>query len=206
MKILGITGGVGAGKSTVLAWMEEKYRARVIQADQVAHLLQEPGNACYERIVEAFGTQILDKEKRICRSSLASLVFRDGALLERLNAIVHPLVKEYIIEEMEQERRRGQAPFVVVEAALLLEDRYDLICDEIWYVYADEETRIDRLMKSRGYSREKALGIMQNQMAEEEFRRRCKFVIDNSGNFVENTFEQIDKGLVEHGFLQHSQR
>lgn len=206
MKVLGITGGVGAGKSTILAYMEERYRARVIQADKAAHLLQEPGNRCYDRIVAAFGREILNEDGRICRSRLAALVFADSTLLRRLNEIVHPSVKEYIMAEIRREEQKAEAPFVVVEAALLLEDRYDLICDEIWYVHADEKTRTRRLMESRGYSREKVCSIMDKQMKEEEFRRQCKFVIDNSGNFVENTYEQIDKGLVEHGFLQHSQR
>ena len=96
---------------------------------------------------------------------------------------------------------KGAVPFVVVESALLLEDRYDLICDAIWYVYVDEKNRCKRLMASRGYSAEKVQSIMRNQMKDAEFRSRCDFVIDNSSDFMENTYEQIDKGLIKHGFL-----
>ena len=78
---------------------------------------------------------------------------------------------------------------------------YDLICDEIWYVYVDEKNRCKRLMASRGYSAEKVQSIMRNQMKDAEFRGRCDFVIDNSSDFMENTYEQIDKGLIKHGFL-----
>lgn len=201
MKVLGITGGVGAGKSTVLEYLKERYGARVIQADLVAHRVQEPGQPCYRQIVTAFGTDILRKDGTIDRERLGAVVYRDKERLAKLNAIVHPAVKSYIVARIGEERRKGKVPFVVVEAALLLEDRYDLICDEIWYIYADEATRAGRLSSSRGYSAEKIRGVMANQMREEGYRAKCKFVIDNSGHFVENTLEQIDKGLREHGFL-----
>lgn len=206
MKVLGITGGIGAGKSTVLAYFQEKYKARVIQADEAGRLLQTPGHNCYDRILEVFGRGIVDAEGNLRRDMLAAEVFRDSGKLRKLNAIVHPEVKRYIVDQIMAERDACRVPFVVVEAALLLEDGYDLICDEIWYVYADVETRIGRLMRSRGYTRDRACGIMRNQMSEEEYRRRCKFVIDNSSDFMENTYEQIDKGLMEHGFLQYCQR
>lgn len=206
MKVLGITGGVGAGKSTVLAYLQEHYGAHVIQADEVGRLLQTPGHECFDRIAEEFGAGILDEKGNLCRSALASLVFEDGKLLEKLNQIMHPAVKDYIVSEIAAEMRARRAPFVVVEAALLLEDGYDRICDEIWYIYAGEGTRVKRLMRSRGYTEEKARSIMRSQRSEEEFRSQCKFVIDNDSDSVENTFVQIDKGLMEHGFLQHSKR
>lgn len=201
MKILGITGGVGAGKSTVLTYLFEKYRARIIQADQVAHFLEEPGQRCYERIVELFGRDILDEKGIIDRGSLGAKVFRDTESLKRLNGVVHPAVKSYIIEEIRKERDAGQAPFVVIEAALLLEDHYDEICDEIWYVHTDRDVRKRRLMESRGYTDEKSEKIMKNQLPDERFFEQCQFVVDNSSDFIENTYEQIDRGLVEHGFL-----
>ncbi len=205
-KVLGITGGVGAGKSAVLAYLKEKYKACVIQADEVGRMLQTPGHACYDQIVEAFGTEIVDARGGLRREVLSAKVFADPAALERLNGIVHPAVKEYIAQQISEKQRDGQAPFLAVEAALLLEAGYDDICDEVWYIYADEEMRISRLMRARGYTREKARSIMENQLSEEEYRGRCKFVIDNDSDFIENTYEQIDKGLMEHGFLQYCQR
>lgn len=200
MKILGITGGVGAGKSTVLSYLQKQYGARVILADEVGHMVQEPGQECYKKIVENFGEEILC-DGRIDRQKLGAVVYADRSKLELLNQLVHPAVKAHIVEEIEKERHKGEVPFVVVEAALLLEDRYDLICDEIWYVYVDEKNRCKRLMASRGYSAEKVQSIMRNQMKDAEFRGRCDFVIDNSSDFMENTYEQIDKGLIKHGFL-----
>lgn len=215
MKILGITGGVGAGKSTILAYLQERYGARVILADEVGHMVQEPGEDCYRRIVEQFGTEILCEDElqaqsaqeeaayqpRIDRQKLGALVYTDRSALETLNHLVHPAVKEYIVAEIEKERQKAAVPFVVVEAALLLEDGYDQICDAIWYIYTKPEVRIRRLQASRGYSAEKIQNIMKNQMQDAEFRSRCAFVVDNSSDFMENTYEQIDEGLVEHGFL-----
>lgn len=201
MKVLGITGGVGAGKSTVLGYLADHYGARVIEADRGAHLLQQPGGDCYDAIVNCFGREILFPDGRINREILGKIVYADQKQLKVLNRIVHPAVKTYIIEIIAQERKKGAVPFVTIEAALLLEDGYDQICDEIWYIYADEATRTKRLQSSRGYSPEKIRSVMANQRDEEGYRSGCKLVIDNSSDFVENTYEQIDKGLREHGFL-----
>ena len=118
--------------------------------------------------MELFGKEILTGDGRLDREEISRRVFRDRELLERLNAIVHPAVKAYIRRAMEKERQAG-TPFFIVEAALLLEDKYDEICDELWYIYADEETRIQRLMKNRGYTEEKSRRIIANQLGREEF-------------------------------------
>jgi dephospho-CoA kinase len=201
MKVLGITGGVGAGKSTVLAYLERRYQARILLADRIAYELQQPGQECYQAIVRRFGDQILQKDGAIDRGALAGIVFSDQALLGELNQIVHPAVKAWIREEISREAQRGAAPFVVIEAAILLEAHYEDLCDEVWYVFADPGVRSKRLMESRGYSKERIRGIMANQMNDDEYRKKCKFVIDNSGDFIENTYEIIDRGLIEHGFL-----
>ena len=124
-QVLGITGGVGAGKSAVLAYMKEKYDACVIQADEVGRLLQTPGHDCCDRIVEAFGAEVADGQGNLRRDVLAKKVFGDSAMLARLNGIVHPAVKEYIVAQIAEENSRGGAPFLVIEAALLLEAGYD---------------------------------------------------------------------------------
>lgn len=201
IKVLGITGGVGAGKSTVLDYLEHRYRARVIQLDQAAHMLMEPGQECFRKVVDAFGTDILLPDGSLDRSRMAKLIFPDRARVELLNRIVHPMVKTYIKEEIEKERRKGTAPFLVLEAALLLEDHYDEICDEIWYIHTEDSVRRKRLAESRGYTPEKTDSIMKNQRSETEFRQLCQFTVDNSSDILENTYEQIDKGLKEHGFM-----
>ncbi|MCD8346838.1 MAG: dephospho-CoA kinase [Lachnospiraceae bacterium] len=209
-KVLGITGGVGAGKSTILSYLREQYGACILEADKVGHQVQQPGEACWEQIKEKFGAEILKENGTIDRERLGAVVYADRDKMEQLNAIVHPAVKTRILEEIDVFRSRlsvssekalvsecktQKFPVLVIEAALLLEDHYDAFCDEVWYVYADEETRTRRLMKSRGYSREKIRQIMHNQLSEEEFRRRCQAVIDNSGEDMAHICAQIDERI-----------
>lgn len=201
IKILGITGGVGAGKSTILAYLSKKYQARVIELDKAAHLCMQHGTDCFDRIVNTFGREILTEDGSICRPALSKIVFADRSKVEELNRIVHPAVKNYIREEIKKETEKGSVPFIVLEAALLLEDHYDEICDEIWYIYVEDEVRIARLSSSRGYTPEKTRAVLENQKSDKEFRRFCQLVIDNSSDNVENTYKQIDRGLSTHGFL-----
>ncbi|OYO84430.1 dephospho-CoA kinase [Lachnotalea glycerini] len=196
MRIIGITGGIGAGKTSVLNYIQKNYNARIVMADQVAHRLEEPGHKCYYNIVEMFGSSILNADKTINRQRLAQIVFVDEDKRKKLNAIVHPDVKEYITKEMNAEKERGKIDFFIVEAALLKEDKYDLLCDEVWYIYAKEEIRRERLKKSRGYTDEKINFIFYSQLTEDAFRDKCGVVINN--NLSEyNTYMQIDEVLRE---------
>lgn len=196
MKIIGITGGIGAGKSSVLNYIQKNYNARVIVADQIAHMLEEPGQPCYYSIVEEFGSNILNADMTINRQRLAYIVFEDEKKRLKLNAIVHPKVKEYIIGEIKKEQEVGNLTFIIIEAALLLEDRYDLICDEVWYIYAKEDMRRQRLKNSRGYSDDKINYIMKSQLTEEDFRKKCDIVIDNNQEEYDTQI-QIDEALRE---------
>jgi dephospho-CoA kinase len=188
MKIIGITGGVGSGKSRVLNFMETEYQAYICQADHVAWELQSPGTACYDRIVATFGHSIINEDRTINRKHLGSIVFADEQKLSMLNAIMHPAVKEEIKHRIVKEKENGTTLFLL-EAALLLEDGYDAICDEIWYVYAEESVRKNRLASDRGYSEEKTDAIMKQQLTEQTFRERCQFVIDNSNDFAHTVYQ-----------------
>ena len=184
MYVFGITGGVGAGKSTVLRLIKENFNASVIEADEVGRMLMEPGNSAYLKIVEIFGEDILDNPGEqgspINRAKLTGIVFNNKNKRMVLNGIVHPLVKKYITEEIGRIRCAEKYDYVFVEAALLIEDHYDIICDELWYIYADEETRRERLKSSRGYSDEKIDSVFASQLSDEQFRSHCSRVIDNS--------------------------
>lgn len=193
MKIIGITGGIGAGKSEVLNFIAGRYDATVVEADQVGYLVMQPGKEAFEPVVELFGPSVVKEDGTLDREKIARLVFEDRQLLEKLNAIVHPAVKKYIRRAIEMEQKIGTEIFVV-EAALLIEDKYDEICDELWYIYADENVRMHRLMKNRGYSVEKIRGILANQLSEEEFESHCDFEIDNSGDF-QDTVRQIEQRM-----------
>lgn len=201
MKVLGITGGVGSGKSTILAYLNDAYRAYVIELDKVAHELMEKGETGYRGIVERFGTDILAQDGGIDHARLYQKAFADRQGVEELNRIIHPLVKKEVCRRIGLIQKQEDVPFIVLEAALLLEDHYEQICDEIWYIHVDEAVRSERLKESRGYTEEKIRSILKNQKSDKEFREACQFVVDNSSNIIENTYGQIDKGLKEHEFV-----
>ena len=190
MKIIGITGGVGAGKSRVLYLLEKEFNAYIVEADLLAKNLMKPGKRVYNKIAENFPEVIPSEGAEIDRMSLAGLVYADKSKLKLLNSLVHPAVKEWIREDIEKHRQDKKCKLYIIEAALLIQDGYKEICDEIWYVRAETETRVKRLMESRNYSREKAYSIITNQPSDDYFVKNSDRVIDNSGDFIQ-TNEQI---------------
>lgn len=189
--VLGITGGVGCGKSTLLSMMEKKKGAKVILADNLGHEVMEPGTECYEQIVTLLGSSILDETGHIKREKMAQIIYGDDEKRRQVNEIVHPSVKKEIKERI----RMWQAePLVVVETALMFESGCDAYCDEVWGIFTDPEIRIDRLSKSRGYSREKSLSIMQKQMSYEELKQKCSHVLFNDED-PDKLWEQIKELL-----------
>ena len=195
MKILGVTGGVGAGKSTVLNYLEKRYGAKLILADLVGHEVMEPGHEAYEQVVKVFGQEIVSEDKTIDRKALGAIVFADEKKRMILNRIIHPAVRQEILRRLE-EAELLHLSYVVVEAALFLEENYDAFCDETWYIYTDEKIRRQRLKESRGYSDERIDQIFRSQKTHEEFQKRCLFMIDNNGS-EEETFRQIDRRMKE---------
>lgn len=189
--VLGITGGVGCGKSTLLSMLEKKKGAKVILADNLGHEVMEPGTECYEQIVTLLGSSILDETGHIKRERMAQIIYGDDEKRRQVNEIVHPSVKKEIKERI----RMWQAePLVVVETALMFESGCDAYCDEVWGIFTDPEIRIDRLSKSRGYSREKSLSIMQKQMSYEELKQKCSHVLFNDED-PDKLWEQIKELL-----------
>lgn len=194
MKFIGITGGVGAGKTEILNYIRMHYKCEIHLADRVAEQLQEPGTACFQALVELLGEEIKTPDGRLDRKQMAARIFADSLLLEQVNGIIHPAVKDFLMERLEAARVSGEIELFFVEAALLIEAGYLELVDEMWYIYADEEVRRQRLAQGRGYSPEKTAQIMGNQLGEDVFRRNCDFVIDNSGSLIES-YQQIDRKL-----------
>ena len=192
MKVIGITGGVGSGKSRVLAYLEEAYGAVICQMDETARSLQKKGTRCFERIVEVFGHEILDAQGELDRAALGSIVFASEEKLAQLNGIVHPEVIRHVAKDIQSKEAQGRSLYVV-EAALLPDVGKEL-CDELWYIYANESVRRERLKASRGYTDEKISQMIASQPQEERFRSTCSVVIDNSGSF-EDTMKQIGDRL-----------
>ena len=199
MITIGITGGVGAGKSTVLDFLEQEYQAYVMKADEIGHLVMEPGQSCYEPVIALFGKQVIKNDKTIDRRLVSDVVFSHPDMLEKLNHIIHPAVKEYIRRQLALKKEEGQR-ICVVEASLLLEDHYEEFCDTVWYIRTDSEIRIRRLMESRGYTREKSMSIIASQAPEEFFRTHTDYVVTNNTD-LEDTWQQIREGIKKYETL-----
>ncbi|MCR5722344.1 MAG: dephospho-CoA kinase [Lachnospiraceae bacterium] len=194
MKVIGITGGVGSGKSLILNYIKSHYNCEIIMADDLAKDLCKKGELCYKPLVKLLGTDVLDKDGEINKSVMAQKIFSDDNLRIGVNNIIHPGVKKYILKRIAYLRRKRTKAFLFIEAALLIEDGYKDIVDELWYIYTDEAVRRNRLKESRGYSDEKIDSIMASQLSEEEFRLNSDFEIDNSGN-SEVSFSKIRERL-----------
>lgn len=190
MKVVGITGGVGSGKSEVLRLLEEKFNCGVIRADDVARDLCEPGEKSYELIVKNFGEAVLDMDGRLNRPKLASIVFEDEAKRQLLNQCTHPQVYEWVREKVREWRTKKDYSMIAVEAALMDELKEIGVCESYWYVYVKPEIRRERLRISRGYSDEKMDAIFASQLPEAVFLNGCDVVIDNNFD-LENVEKQL---------------
>ena len=196
MKVIGITGGVGAGKSSVLKYIEENVRCEIIYADSLAATLQKKGQVCYDKLISLLGEEIIGTDGEIDRPKMAEIIFGDDKLLEAVNNIVHPAVEQFIRDRIEYLRNNDIVDFLFIEAALLIECGYKEIVDEMWYIYASEDVRRKRLKQSRNYSDDKIDSIMESQLSEEKFRAGSDVVIDNSKD-MEDTILQIEDNLYE---------
>lgn len=194
MYVIGITGGVGAGKSQVLSILEEECSCIIVRADDVANQLKLKGEECYDKIVGLLGEEILGADGEIERNLMSLIVFEDDSKMKQVEQILHPAVKRRIVAMIDEARREKKVDYFFIEAALLIEDGYKLICDELWYIYASAATRTKRLMKSRGYTLQKVESIMDKQLSDAQFRKNCECVIDNDGD-LEETRESIKKAL-----------
>ena len=192
--VLGLTGGVGAGKSRILELFSKDYGAQVIQADLVARKLEDPGQPGLTGLVSLFGAGILQKDGTLDRKGFADRIFGNPEALKRVNALIHPLTWN----EIKRQIRESSEELIVVEAALF-DERSREVCQYLLYVDTQDEIRIQRLMENRGYSREKCLDIMKNQADRNDFLKLADFVIDNSGSLEESRL-QIRRILKKTGY------
>ncbi len=181
MKTIGVTGGIGSGKSTAARILGE-LGAHVVDADLVGHETYRAGTRGWQQVVEAFGPEIVSPEGAIDRKRLGAIVFAHPAQLAKLNSIVHPLIRDAIRERIESKRREGWRGPIVVEAAVLIEANWVSLIDELWLVVADRETVVDRVRAQRGLDREAIEARLSAQLTDEARRRHATVVIDNSGS------------------------
>ncbi len=179
MIIIGLTGGIASGKSTVANILQE-LGGIIVDADQLAHELIEPEKPAWKDIVKEFGPEVLDEKNYINRGKLGEIVFNHPEKLRRLNQISHPRVKEALEERIRQIGTLDPEALVVLEIALLLEAHMEDMVDYVWVVWVDEQTQMERLMARNHYNSEEALKRIRSQIPLNEKAKRADFVIDNN--------------------------
>ena len=190
MIVIGMTGGIGCGKSHVCKYLKAEYDAELIIADDVANEICEPGGRVYEEVKALLGEEYYNEDGTRNRTLIGNRAFKEPELLEQMNRIIHPAVRLEIEDRLQAAAEAGKQ-VAVVEAALLIEAGYRDICTEYWYVYASKGTRIRRLLASRPITVEKIEDVMSRQLSEEEFRNGCDVTIDNDGD-TSFTDAQVD--------------
>ena len=183
MKVIGLTGGIGTGKSTVASILRE-LGAFCIDLDAIGHDMIKSGTAIYTSLINEFGDVIIAANGQIDRSALGHIVFNDPSALARLNAIVHPAIDAVVAKSQEECIRQG-IKVMVIEAAAMLENRRQWQADEIWITVASEKTVLERLARRSGYSEKEALSRIHSQMPEEERRRLADVIIDTDCSLEE---------------------
>jgi len=183
MKVIGLTGGIGSGKSAVSQFLQE-LGAVLIDADRVGHEAYQPNTDTWREVVAAFGEQILAPDNSIDRKKLGGIVFSSPESLARLNQIVHPRMYEMIKSQIEEYRQQG-VDVVVLEAAILLEAGWNRLVDEVWVTAAPESTVVERTMERTGLPEEQILARIRSQMSSEERAQHADVVINNNGSLDE---------------------
>ncbi|HPF44691.1 MAG TPA: dephospho-CoA kinase [Syntrophomonadaceae bacterium] len=195
MKIIGLTGGIASGKSTVTKTLE-KLGAIIIDSDELAHSIMQPYKPAWNDIVKLFGTEILNSDETINRDLLGQIVFNDAKKLKELNQITHWRIAERYKEDLRVIKKENPNAIVVMEIPLLYETHAERICDEVWVVWVDRETQIERLMKRDNISQEDAIKRIEAQMDLDEKASMADVVIDNRHS-IETTIEAATRNYIE---------
>lgn len=184
MLTIGLTGGIGSGKSTVTKILAE-LGAPIIDADQVGHTIYLPGGPAYDDMIAAFGESIIAEDGTVDRKKLGPIVFADPAALQRLNSILHPKMFARMRDLIHEKRAAGERLPIVIEAAILIEANWLPLFNEVWLVVATQERVIDRVERDRGLAREQTEARIRAQLSNDERRKHAALVIANDGTIDE---------------------
>ena len=182
-KVIGLTGGIGSGKSTVSQYLKE-LGAVIIDADKVGHEAFQPATEAWREVVATFGRDILTPNGEIDRKKLGAIVFDNPQALTQLNRIMHPKMRDMMKAQIDEYRRQGVA-VVVLEAAILIEANWTPLVDEVWVTIAPDSAVLERLKKQRGLAEEQTLSRIRSQLSNEERLKHADVVITNEGNLGE---------------------
>jgi len=190
VKVVGLTGGIASGKSTVASFLKE-LGAYVIDADKVAREVVLPGRSAYSDIVKEFGEEILGPDGEINRSKLGGIIFQNPHARKRLNEITHPRIYNEIKKQVEERRKENPAGIIVMDIPLLIETGMTELADEVWLAALPEKQQINRLMERDGYTEEEAEKRIKSQMPLNEKRKFAHRIIDTSG-LLKDTRSQVN--------------
>ncbi len=183
MLVIGLTGGIGTGKSEVSRVLRA-LGAEVIDANRVGHEAYRPHSQAWVEVVAAFGEAVVQPSGEIDRKRLGAIVFGDSSAMQKLNSIMHPRMADLIRDRIAQFRGEGKE-VVVVEAALLVEAGWDYLVDEVWVTYSPESAVVQRLQQRNGYSEEEVRRRVGSQLAFEERSKSAQVVVRNTGDVVQ---------------------
>jgi dephospho-CoA kinase len=184
MKTIGLTGGIGSGKSTVSQLLAE-LGAFVIDADKVGHEIYLPGKEAWKQVTAAFGSEILAADQTIDRKKLGAIVFGSAEARQRLNAIVHPLMFQDIDRRIQAKRAAGFSGPIVVEAAILIEANWTPLVDEVWLVETNTQAVVERVAAQRGLAASDTEARIASQLSNAERRKHAQLVIHNDGSLAD---------------------
>jgi len=179
--IIGVTGGIGTGKSEVGKILAES-GGKVIDSDKIYYEVIKPGKPAYEELITAFGGHMAAENGEIDRKKLADIVFKDKEMLLKLNSVTHKHVLKRISELTEELKKRDDVRFIVLEVPVPVKQGFIDRVDTVWNVRSDRANRIDRVMSRSGYDRKKVSGIIDSQMTDEEYDSIADVTIDNNGS------------------------
>jgi dephospho-CoA kinase len=198
MLTIGLTGGIGSGKSTVTKMLAD-LGAAIIDADQVGHAIYLPGGPAYDDMIAAFGEGILAADRTIDRKKLGPIVFADPAALKRLNSIVHPKMFARMRDLIGEKRAAGERQPIVIEAAILIEANWLPLFDEVWLVVASKERVIERVERERGLAPEQTEARIRAQLSDDERRKHATIVVTNNGTIedLRTAVAELWRGVLE---------
>ena len=194
MKIVGLTGGISSGKSTVSSYLKQ-LKIPVIDADEVARKVVEPNSQGAREIRKAFGSDVFEEDGSLNRQKLGALLFSNAENRQKLDDLLQPLIKIMILDEIEEYRQKGEN-MIVLDLPLLFEKHYEKLCEEIIVVYIPKELQLERLMRRNQYTKQEALSRIDSQLSIEEKRKRATVLLDNQGT-IQQLYQQVEQWLVE---------
>ena len=194
MKIVGLTGGISSGKSTVSSYLKQ-LKIPVIDADEVARKVVEPNSQGAREIRKTFGSDVFEEDGSLNRQKLGALVFSNAENRQKLDDLLQPLIKIMILDEIEEYRQKGEN-MIVLDLPLLFEKQYEELCEDIIVVYISKELQLERLMRRNQYTKQEALSRIDSQLSIEEKRKRATVLLDNQGT-IQQLYHQVEQWLVE---------